>query len=256
MNLENAAAPSVPAARTFAAYRAEARYELVRTLRMPAFTIAFVVVPVVLYLFFGAVMPGSHANPQVAYHLFTGFALTGIMGSGMFGFGMSIATEREQGLLTLKRSLPAPPLAFLVAKMCVALVLAVLIMLTMVVTATFNAAGPTVPQSLSVAGVLIPGVLPFCAIGLFIGTRVSAKAAAGFVNLCYLPMIYLSDMLIPLPGSMQAIPQISPAYHLNQLALGAVGMPTQGSMLMHVAVLVVVAVVFTGLAVRRLARVG
>jgi ABC-2 type transport system permease protein len=33
--------------------------------------------------------------------------------------------------------------------------------------------------------------LPFCAIGLFVGTLVSAKSAPAFVNLAYLPMMHL-----------------------------------------------------------------
>ncbi len=38
------------------------------------------------------------------------------MGPGLFGFGVSIAIEREYGLLTLKQALPQPAGAYLLAR--------------------------------------------------------------------------------------------------------------------------------------------
>ena len=35
---------------------------------------------------------------------------------GLFGFGVSLAFEREQGLLTFKQALPMPPGAYLLAR--------------------------------------------------------------------------------------------------------------------------------------------
>jgi ABC-2 type transport system permease protein len=76
------------------------------------------------------------------------------------------------------------------------------------------------------------------------------------VNLLYLPMIYLSGILIPLPNSLGWIERLSPAFHLNQLALSAIAAPSQGGPLDHLAVLAGVTSVSTMLAIRRLARVG
>ena len=109
---------------------------------------------------------------------------------------------------------------------------------------------------LAVSAVNILGAVPFCAIGLFIGTRCTGKSAPAFVNLLYLPMIYLSGFLIPLPKSMLWLESLSPAFHLDQLALRAVGAPGLGSPILHLAVLAGVSLALTGLAVRRLARVG
>jgi len=69
-------------------------------------------------------------------------------------------------------------------------------------------------------------------------------------------MIYLSGFLFPLPKSMQWVERISPAFHLHQLALGAVGAPSQGAPMMHFATLTCVTLVLTAFAVRRLARMG
>ncbi len=248
---------TMPGTRLFGAYFTEAKYECVRSLRMPGFAAPFLLLPVLLYLFFGVVLFGSSKEPNTALFIFIAFAVFGVMGPGMFGFGVFVATEREQGLLTLKRALPAPSGANLLAKMLMALLFAVLVMVTMIVAAIFVghlrlAAG----QFFNLAVINTLGALPFCAIGLFIGTVASAKSAPAFVNLLYLPMIYLSGFFFPLPHSIHWIQFASPAFYLDQLALVAVGLPNWGTPVANFAVLVGVTVLLSLLAVRRLARAG
>jgi ABC-2 type transport system permease protein len=98
--------------------------------------------------------------------------------------------------------------------------------------------------------------LPFCALGLFIGARVSAKSAPAIVGLFYLPMIYLSGFLIPLPKIVQWIAFVSPAFYLDQLVLRAAGAPSQGAAILHGAARAGVTLLLSALAIRRLARVG
>src|SRR5215475_12096044 len=101
------------------------------------------------------------------------------------------------------------------------------------------------------------GSLPFCAIGLFIGTLASAKSAAGFANLAYLPFMHLAGLFYPLPRSVQPLEFISPAYYLDRLGLRIVGVPSldqlaagpgpssHGTALLQIAVLTTVTLVFT-----------
>ena len=125
---------AMPARRLLNAYFTEAKYETVRMLRTPAFAIPFLGLPVLLYLLFAVVIFGGaiQSDLQAGPFIFTAFAVFGMMGPGMFGFGMLIATEREQGLLKLKRALPMPPAAYLLAKMLMALMFAVIVMITMI----------------------------------------------------------------------------------------------------------------------------
>jgi ABC-2 type transport system permease protein len=54
----------------------------------------------------------------------------------------------------------------------------------------------------------------------------SARSAAGWVNLVYLPMGALSGLWFPLfmmPELLQKLAFVFPAYHLGQLSLAAVG---------------------------------
>jgi ABC-2 type transport system permease protein len=175
----------------------------------------------------------------------------------MFGFGATIATEREQGLLTLKRAMPAPPGSYLLAKLLMTMLFALLVMATMIPAGLFLAHLPlTLGECARVTAISMLGSLPFCSIGLFIGTRASGKAAIAFVNLIYVPMMHISGLFYPLPKFLRTIAPVWPTYHLQQLVFSALGAPSYGKTLIHVAVLIGVTLLLTALSIRRLARVG
>jgi ABC-2 type transport system permease protein len=180
------------------------------------------------------------------------------MAPSLFGFGVSVALDRERGWLTLKRAQPMPRGAYLAAKLAMAMLFAAIIFAMLAVLST-TLGGVRLPVSawalLFVVEVL--GVLPFCAIGLFVGSLVNGSAAPAVVNLIYLPMSFLSGLWMPLsvlPPFLREIAPLWPAFHLGQLALGAVGQPTDGAVMTHIAALAATTVVFLALARRGLAR--
>jgi ABC-2 type transport system permease protein len=244
--------------RLLRAYISEAKYESLRMLRAVSFAGPFLAIPVALYLLFAVLLFGSEIgkDPKGALFTFMGFAVLGVMGPGMFGFGITVAIEREQGLLKLKRALPMPRGASLLAKMLMSMLFVAIVMATMSAAAPLGHLRLSAGQLIGLSLVNIAGALPFCALGFFIGSLTSAKAAPAFVNLLYLPMIYLSGILFPLPKSLHWIALISPAYHLDQLGFAAMGMPSAGAPIAHALVLLGVTVGFGMFALRRLARVG
>jgi len=244
--------------RLIGAYLTEAKFESLRMLRSPAFGLPFLGLPVLLYLLFGVFLFGDvlMKDKNGALFIFIGFTVFGVMGPGMFGFGVTIATERENGLFALKRALPMPPAASLLAKLAMSMVFVAIIMATMIAAEPLGHLKLTAGQLISMAAVCVLGAAPFGAMGLFIGTWASAKAAPALVNLLYLPMIYLSNFLIPLPKSVLWIADFSPASHLHLLVLRSIGAPNTGDLRIHIAVLAGLTLVLTWLAVRRLARVG
>jgi ABC-2 type transport system permease protein len=248
----------MPFRRVVRAYLVEAKYESLRMLRSPAFAIPFLGLPAALYLLFTVLLfgDGIAKDPQAALFSFLGFSVFGAMGPGMFGFGVTVAVEREQGLLKLKRALPMPPAASLLAKMLMSILFVAAVMVTLMAAAPYGHAGLTVRQLASVAAVNIAGSVAFCAMGFLVGTLASAKAAPAFVNLMYLPMIYLSEILLPLPKSLHWVAVLSPAFHLSQASRAAIGAQNDGLVAVHWAVLAGVTVVCTALAVRRIARKG
>jgi ABC-2 type transport system permease protein len=253
------------------AYLTEAKYECLRALRAPAFAIPFLLLPLVLYVLFGVLLAGSmsHGDSTVARIMFVNWAIFGVMGPGMFGFGMFVANERDQGLLRLKRALPMPPAAYLGSKMGMVMLFTGIVMITLVAAAlALGHPGLSAGQYLKISLVDILGSLPFCAVGLFIGTRASARSAPAFANLAYLPFMHLGGLFYPLPKSVQPLEFISPAFYLDKLALrfagapsldqiaSAAGVSSHAPPMLCVTVLAGVTLLFTALSIRRLARVG
>ncbi len=253
----------LPFGRMLRAYLTEAKLEMLAALRTPGFAIPFIVVPVAIYVFFGVVISGnagagSELGPGLANYLFSGFSVIAAIMPGIFS-GVILATEREGNLLKLKRALPMPPGATLVAKMVMSIGIAA-IAVTLVVIAALIASKITISltQVALIWAVVIIGTIPFCAMGLLIGAYVSASAAPAYGNLVFLPMMWLSGLFIPLPDFLRGWVVIWPAFHLNQLALGVAGVEQFIFIppAIAAAVLVGVTVLCGGLAIRRLARVG
>jgi ABC-2 type transport system permease protein len=249
-------AAAMPAGRILRAYLAEAKYESLRMLRTPGFALPLLALPVLLYLLLGALFAGAlRADPQGPPFLFVAMAVFGGMGPGIFGFGAVLAVERAQGLLRLKRALPMPPAAYLTAKLFMALLFNAIIMATVAVAGI--ALGQVRPgAAAAVAAVNVLAALPFCAVGLAIGVLARGQAGAGFSNLVYQVMMWLSGLFFPLPGFLRAVAPVWPAYHVQQLSFAALGGPSRWPVAAHVAVLAGVTLLLIAFAVRRLARVG
>jgi ABC-2 type transport system permease protein len=244
--------------RVIGAYLAEARSECLRYMRAPAFMLPIMLLPTMFYLLFGLVMYGS-ASTDATRYLLVSYGVFGVMSPGLFGFGVSLALERDGGLLTYKRALPMPPGAYLLGKMLMAMAAAaVVIVLLLVMALTMGHVALSLQQCalLLLTGVL--GVLPFCALGMLIGTLIKGQGAPGMLNLIYLPMSFLSGLWVPinmLPKALQQIAPIWPSYHLHQLGLAALGLP-HGGAIRHLVVLAGFAAVFFVIAASRLRRYG
>ncbi len=248
----------MPASRVWLAYLQEARAESLRYLRSPSFMLPILLFPLVFYAMFGIVL-SKNSSPDAPRFLLAAYGTFGVMAPGLFGFGMSLALERDNGLITLKRALPMPPAAYLLGKMAMAMLVAAIIMALLLALATFAGHVRLEPAQIArlfVADVL--GVLPFCAMGLLVGTLVKGHGAPAVVNLLYLPMAFLSGLWFPLsalPEFLQRLAPLWPSYHLNALSQSAVGFDT-GAGWPHALILLAFTAGFLLLASRRLRRYG
>src|SRR4051794_24043522 len=81
-------------------YGLEARSELLKAVRLPAYSLPTLAFPCVFYLFFGIAF-GSHgvgtAPVSMASYLLATYGAFGVIGASLFGFGVGVATERGQG---------------------------------------------------------------------------------------------------------------------------------------------------------------
>lgn len=253
----NATTPTPFTARAMLAlYLREAKYEFLRLLRTPGFSVPTLVFAPMFYLLFGVLL--NRGNAQAASYLMATYSVFGIMGPGLFGFGVGLAMDRERGLLTLKRVQPVPALAPLLAKVGMAMIFALCIgVMLLGLGMTLGGVHMSASQVALLLCVDVLGTVPFCALGLLIGTLVSGSAAPAVVNLIYMPLALLSGLWLPLrmlPEVLQTIAPVWPSWHLSQLALKIVGQDDGRAVVMHVAVLLGFTAICLFLAQRRLQR--
>ena len=209
-------------------YALEAKYELLKQLRMPAYLVPTLSFPLVFYLLFGVAMAGRVSGGiNIARYLLATYGSFGVMGVSLFGFGVGVAIERGQGWMLFKRATPMPPLAYFFGKLAVCLLFSI-VLVTLLFTLGATVGGVRQPMAtwLSLAGVLVAGAIPFGAFGLALGYWAGPNSAPATVNLIYLPAAFLSGMWIPinmLPNVLQRLAPWLPSYHFAQLALGRLG---------------------------------
>jgi len=256
----------MPLTRVLRAYLLEAKHDAIVTLRTPAIALPFLIIPAAIYLIFGIlIIPGDpdfdsgEFGPEIVNYLFAGFASIAVMMPGIFTPSSSLPLEREGGVLELKRAQPMPPGANFVAKVATSMLISMAALTSVFALAIGLGATLLSAGQLAIIWIaLVLGSIPFCAIGFFIGSFASSSASPAWANLIFLPMMWLSGIFIPLPEFLQPWVVIWPAFHLDQLALGLarvepfVFVPVE----MSAGVLVGLAVVLGGLALRRLARIG
>ena len=250
-----------PHRRAASPYLVEIRLELLRLLRAPAFALPMFVLPVALYLLFAFAVAGEMTakDPDAARFMFAGFSLMAVTMAAVFATCPSIAMERELGLLTLKRAQPAPPGAWLAAKVVAGVLCGALAYLPILaVTAASGQAGLSAGQFAAMSAVLLAGAIPFCAMGVMVGSLASGSAAPAYAHLLYLPGLYLSGVFFPLPKSMYFQAPFWPQFHLDQLVFAAGGVDKFRYIApeMAVAVLLGFTVLCSGIALWRLSRKG
>ncbi|WP_024891451.1 ABC transporter permease [Luteimonas huabeiensis] len=250
--------PRAPAQRLHA-FAMELRCEGMRLWREPMYVLPTLLLPVAFYAMFGLLL-GGRGDGGAARYLLATYGVFGTMAASMFGFGVTVAIDRERGFLALRRALPASPAGWMLARMLMAMLFAAAIALLLgLLAAGFGGVRLAASQWLLLAAVQVLGALPCCAIGLYLGALCSANAAPAVVNLLFLPMAFLSGLWLPLsmlPDALERIAPVWPSWHLAQLALAAIDDAPADGVWMHLLVLAVVAACCFVLAMRRLARVG
>ncbi len=213
---------------TLAIYVNETKYEFLKLFRSRTFSLATIGFPLMFYVLFGISSKGQTMHgADVAKYMLGGYCVFGLASAALFGIGVGLATERVQGWLELKRASPMPPMAYLVAKCVTAQAFGMIIVAVLtVVGIAFGGVHLSVWESVRMFGVAAVGTVPFAAMGLLIALTVPANAAAGVVNLIYLPMSFMSGLWIPLrllPTWLQSVAPWLPTYHLSQLMLRIFG---------------------------------
>ncbi|MGH7326688.1 MAG: ABC transporter permease [Candidatus Rokuibacteriota bacterium] len=203
--------------------------ELLIRWRLPAFSATNLVLPVVLFSFFGLpfagrMTPSGLDSGALLLASFGAYAVGQVM---VYGFGIGVAVERGQRVDVLARATPLPPSIYLAAKIVVGMVFGLLSVLVLFTYGAVVGGIRLAPEVwVNVIARLLAGSLPLIALGFSIGYTAGPNAAPAVANLVYLPLAFASGIFLPLeqlPAFIQRVAPYLPTYHYAQLAWNAVG---------------------------------
>ena len=212
-----------------AVYVKEAKYEFLKYLRIPVYSLSTVLFPVMFYVLFGLLMnrQGTIGQVSVSTYLIASYGTFGVMGASLFANGVGVASERGLGWMQVKRASPMPPFAYFFAKFVASMIFSsIIVLLLLILGIAFGGVHIALLSVLKLLAVLIIGAIPFCAMGLAIGYFAGPNSAPALVNIIYLPISFASGLWVPLaflPKFLQQFAPVLPPYHLAQLALQTVG---------------------------------
>jgi ABC-2 type transport system permease protein len=233
-------ASSLTFARVARMLRIEIGAELLKHLRLPIYAVSTIAFPVMFYLLFATMNAGAGPVHVPTYMLAT-YGAFGVIGASLFSFGVSVAVERAQGWMRLKRASPLPGAVTVIARLANALVFSAVIVLILIAVGTLVAGVRLSPaEVVALLAVQMLAALPFCVIGQALGYALGPNSAPVVINLAYLPMAFASGLWMPidvLPSFVQAIAPWLPAYHHGQLALASLGFAPADAVPGHVAAL-------------------
>ncbi|MCG7532008.1 ABC transporter permease [Psychrobium sp. MM17-31] len=231
----------------------ELTLDIKMALREPSFIWPTLAFPLMFYVFFGIVF-SDHGGQNSSTYLMVSYGVFGIMAPALFGFGASVASERDKGWLAIKQISPVSAWQYMAAKLVNAIVFSLVIVIGLfTLGAVFGDVVLARSQWLAIAGLMLIGSLPFCAIGLAIGFWVKGKAATAVLNLIFLPSAFLSGLAIPViifPTWLQKMAMALPPYHLSQLGLSLVDMSLGQSIWLHIGCLIITLIVASFIAVK------
>jgi len=204
----------------------QVRYEGVAFIRNPAaafFTFVFPLIFLVIFnLLFGnqeLELEGGTTNVSAFY--VPAIAALSVINANYTGLAMSVSISRDQGLLKRLRGTPLPASGFLVGRVVFMTLVAVALVaiVTLFGTLFYGVDIPTNTLPAFIISLMI-GAAAFSLLGLAITSFIpNADAAPAVVNASILPLLFISDVFIPLdedgPRWLGLIGDLFPVKHLS-----------------------------------------
>src|SRR5215467_14495256 len=206
----------------------QTRFQLLTRLRIPAFSVLSLGLPVMFYALFNAIFGSQKLNGvTVSEFILVSYATYAVANVMVYNFGIGIANERGRKLDLLQRAMPLPPVVAALAQVFAALLFAFIALLILLAFA-FLVGGVRLGAEtwLDLLWRLMIGSFPMIGLGMAIGYGVGANTAPAVVNVVYLPMAFLSGIFFPLklmPDFIQRIGHTLPTYHYAELGWNVLG---------------------------------
>jgi ABC-2 type transport system permease protein len=200
------------------AVRAQARVELLLSLRRGESLLVSFLIPVGILVFFTKVDAVNTQLPNPVDFLVPGVLALAVMSTAMVSLGIATGFERRYGVLKRLGSTPLSRSGLLAAKTVT--VIAIEVAQAVVIVATGVALGWELTWRLVPAIVLLLiGTVAFAGIGLLMAGTLRAEANLAAANALFLVLLFLGGMAYPLsrlPDALEVFARALPAAALAE----------------------------------------
>jgi ABC-2 type transport system permease protein len=200
------------------------------------FTVIFPLMFLVIFnLVFGDDTMDTPDGPlDVSNFYVPAIAALSVISACFTNIAITTSFQRDEGILKRKRGTPLPPWSFLAGRVAHSTLLAFgLVALVTVVGTLFY--GVDVPSNTLPAAILtvVVGAACFSSLGLAVtGMIRDAEAAPPTTNAIVLPLLFISDVFIPLdeaPGWLEPVASVFPIIHFSEALQTAFSPFTEGA---------------------------
>jgi ABC-2 type transport system permease protein len=199
------------------AVAAQARVELLLTLRRGESLVVSLAIPVGILVFFTKVDVVQTSLRDPVQFLVPGVLALAVMSTAMVSLGIATGYERRYGVLKRLGSTPLSRAGLLAAKTIG--VLALEVVQAVVLLAVGAALGWHAVGNVGVAvGLLLVGTVAFAGLGLFFAGALRAETNLAVANALFLLLLFLGGMAYPLgrlPGALETLARGLPAAALS-----------------------------------------
>jgi ABC-2 type transport system permease protein len=221
---------------------AQAKVELLLTIRRPESLLVTLGIPLGILVFFAKIDAVTDLEEPIDF-LVPGILALAVMSTAMVSLGIATGYERHYGVLKRLGSTPLSRPGLLTAK--TANVLGIELVQALLIVATGIALGwSTTVRLVPAIALLVVGTVAFAGLGLLMAGTLRAEANLALANALFLVLLFLGGMAYPLerlPGALQTIAELLPAAALAE-SVRAVLTPGAGFPVREVIVLGVWAV--------------
>lgn len=204
---------------------AQARAEILMTLRRGESVLVALGIPVMLLVFFSLVDVLPTGTDDPVDFLAPGVLALAVMSTAMVSLGIATGFERQYGVLKRLGSTPLGRPGLLAAKTITVLVVEILQLAVLVLVAFALGWRPDGGVLPAVAAVLV-GTVGFAGLGLLMAGTLRAEVTLAAANGLYLALLLLGGMVVPLtrlPDALRAVARVLPAAALSDVLHAAFG---------------------------------
>jgi ABC-2 type transport system permease protein len=211
------------------------RYELIRAFRSRRFLFLSFAFPLVLYIVVAT--PNRHTTDlggtglSAPLYFMLGYAAFGTM-SAMLGAGGRIAGERQAGWTRQLRLTPLSPRTYFRAKVLTSYAMAIGTLLLLYIAGSVLGVRLSAGEWLHMTWLILLGLIPFAALGIFIGHLVTVDSVGPATGGTVALMSIFGGVWFPVQhGALHSLATLLPSYWLVQaghVAEGGKGWSSSG----------------------------